>query len=94
VQCCGDAGDEGCAGGGRGQWQGCNKAEVCLVCQELVEEQRDGPCSSSMPMAPKRLSPPASGTSWTDWSHAWGGEMHLRKVLEKLNLEYPHDSDD
>jgi len=37
------------------------------------------------------LSPPASGSSWTDWSHAWGGEMHLKRALEKLNLEYPHD---
>ena len=40
------------------------------------------------------VSLPAPGGSWTDWSHVWGGEMRLRKVLEKLNLEYPHDSDD
>jgi hypothetical protein len=39
------------------------------------------------------LSPPASVPSWTEWSHAWGGEMRLKKALEKLNLEYPHDSD-
>jgi len=36
----------------------------------------------------------ASGSSWTDWSHAWGGEMRLKRALEKLNLEYPHNSDD
>ena len=35
----------------------------------------------------------ASG-SWMDWSHAWGREAYLKRVLEKLNLEYPHDSDD
>jgi hypothetical protein len=40
------------------------------------------------------LSPLASGSSWMDWSHGWGGEMHLKRALEKLNLEYPHDSDD
>jgi hypothetical protein len=40
------------------------------------------------------LSPPAPGNSWTDWGHAWGGEMRLRKALERLNLEYPPDSDD
>jgi len=42
----------------------------------------------------QKVSPPAPGNSWTDWGHAWGGEMRLRKVLEKLNLEYPPDSDD
>jgi hypothetical protein len=42
----------------------------------------------------REVSLPAPGSSWTDWSHAWGGEMRLRKVLEKLNLEYPRDSDD
>jgi hypothetical protein len=41
----------------------------------------------------REVSPLASGSSWTEWSHTWGGEMCLRKVLEKLNLEYPHDSD-
>ena len=40
------------------------------------------------------MSPPAPGNSWIDWSHMWGREAHLRRVLEKLNLEYPHDSDD
>jgi hypothetical protein len=40
------------------------------------------------------LSPLAAGSSWTDWSHAWGIEMRLRKALEKLNLEYPCDSND
>jgi hypothetical protein len=42
----------------------------------------------------REVSPPASGIPWTEWSHTWGGEMHLRRVLEKLNLEYPRDSDD
>jgi len=37
---------------------------------------------------------PAPGSSWTDWSHVWGREAHLRRVLEKLNLEYSRDSDD
>jgi hypothetical protein len=40
------------------------------------------------------LSPPASSIGWTDWSYTWGGEMCLRRALEKLNLEYPCDSDD
>ena len=38
--------------------------------------------------------PPAPGSSWTDWSHVWGREAHLRRVLEKLNLEYSRYSDD
>jgi hypothetical protein len=42
----------------------------------------------------REVSPPASGSSWMDWSHAWGGEMRLKRALEKLNLEYPHDSND
>jgi len=36
----------------------------------------------------------ASGSSWTDWSHTWGREAYLKRVLEKLNLEYSCDSDD
>jgi hypothetical protein len=36
----------------------------------------------------------APGNSWMDWSHAWGREAHLKRALEKLNLEYPHDLDD
>jgi len=40
------------------------------------------------------VSPPAPGSSWTDWSHAWGREAYLNRALKKLNLEYPHDSDD
>ena len=40
------------------------------------------------------VSPLTLGDSWTDWSHVWGKEVHLRRVLEKLNLEYPRDSDD
>ena len=41
-----------------------------------------------------QLSPLAPGSSWTDWSHAWGREVYLKRALEKLNLEYPRDSDD
>jgi len=40
------------------------------------------------------MSLPAPGSSWMDWSHVWGTEMRLKKVPEKLNLEYPHDSAD
>jgi len=40
------------------------------------------------------VSPSTPSGSWMDWSHAWGGEMCLKKALEKLNLEYPHDSND
>jgi hypothetical protein len=36
---------------------------------------------------------PTGGPSWTEWSHAWGREMSLQRALEKLNLEYPADSD-
>jgi hypothetical protein len=50
------------------------------------------PCIAPEPVT--LLSPPALGSSWTDWSHVWGGEMCLKRALEKLNLEYPHDSDD
>jgi hypothetical protein len=42
----------------------------------------------------REVSLPAPGNSWMDWSHAWGREAHLKRALEKLNLEYPHDSDD
>jgi len=42
----------------------------------------------------REVSPPASGSSWMDWSHAWGREAYLKRALEKLNLKYPHDSDD
>jgi hypothetical protein len=42
----------------------------------------------------REVSPPAPGSSWTDWSHAWETEMRLKKALEKLNLEYPRDSND
>jgi hypothetical protein len=38
--------------------------------------------------------PLALGSSWTDWSHMWGREAYLKRVLEKLNLGYPRDSDD
>jgi hypothetical protein len=40
------------------------------------------------------VSPPAPGSSWTNWSHVWGREAYLKRALEKLNLEYPRDSDD
>jgi len=40
------------------------------------------------------VSPPTPPSYWMEWSHAWGTEARLRKVLEKLNLEYPRDSDD
>jgi hypothetical protein len=40
------------------------------------------------------LSPPTPGSSWTDWSHTWRREAYLRRVLQKLNLKYPYDSDD
>jgi hypothetical protein len=42
----------------------------------------------------REVSPPAPDNSWMDWSHMWGEEMHLRRALEKLNLEYPRDSAD
>jgi hypothetical protein len=42
----------------------------------------------------REVSPLAPGSSWTDWSYTWGGEMRLRKALEKLNLEYAPDSND
>jgi hypothetical protein len=42
----------------------------------------------------REVSLPAPGSSWTDWSHAWGREAYLKRALEKLNLEYPRDSDD
>jgi hypothetical protein len=42
----------------------------------------------------REVSPLASSSGWTDWSYTWGGEMRLRRVLEKLNLKYPRDSND
>jgi hypothetical protein len=36
---------------------------------------------------------PTGGLAWTEWSHVWGREMALQRALEKLNLEYPADSD-
>jgi len=39
------------------------------------------------------MSPPVPSTNWANWSDMWGREMYLRKALEKLNFEYPHDSD-
>jgi hypothetical protein len=35
---------------------------------------------------------PTGSPRWMEWSHAWGREMALRRALEKLNLEYPADS--
>ena len=80
----------------------CDAAGMCLfkdrdrfvnLREELVMVP---PCVATHPRindAP-RMSPPASNRNWMEWSHAWGTELHLRKALEKLNLEYPHDSDD
>jgi len=59
-------------------------------------------CNTTLPHSPipytlfelAKVSLPAPGNSWMDWSHAWGTEMHLKRVLEKLNLEYPRDSAD
>jgi hypothetical protein len=48
----------------------------------------------SYEVARQYMSPLTPGNSWMDWSHMWGTEMHLKKVLEKLNLEYPRDSAD
>ena len=42
----------------------------------------------------REVSPPGPGTNWADWLNAMGREMYLRRVLEKLNLEYPPVSDD
>jgi hypothetical protein len=42
----------------------------------------------------QHMSPPVPDSSWTDWSYAWGGEMRLKRALEKLNLKYPQDSAD
>jgi hypothetical protein len=39
------------------------------------------------------VSPPAPGTNWADWLNALGREMYLHRVLEKLNAEYPPESD-
>jgi len=36
------------------------------------------------------LLPPS--TNWADWSNAMGREMYLRRVLDRLNLEYPSDT--
>jgi len=41
-----------------------------------------------------KVSPPTPGSNWTNWSYMWGREAHLWRALEKLNLEYPRDSDD
>jgi hypothetical protein len=38
------------------------------------------------------VSPPPPGTNWANWSNALGREMYLRRVLERLNFEYPSDS--
>jgi len=70
-------------------WSGFLRLECSLVVQ--------GPIDYLVRVMQQNLgavSPPASGSSWMDWSHAWRGEMCLKKVLKKLNLEYPCDSDD
>jgi hypothetical protein len=38
------------------------------------------------------LSLPLPGTNWADWSNALGREMYLRRVLDRLNLEYPSNN--
>jgi hypothetical protein len=38
------------------------------------------------------VSLPLPGTNWADWSNAMGREMYLRRVLERLNFEYPSDT--
>jgi hypothetical protein len=72
---------------------------IVLVCHGLrsiklkqVKRKGYGACSPAADTC--ILSPPAAGSSWMDWSHTWGTEMRLKKVLKKLNLEYPRDSDD
>jgi hypothetical protein len=52
------------------------------------------PERSTLAKHPPNVSPPAPGSSWTDWSHMWGREAYLNRALKKLNLEYPRDSDD
>jgi hypothetical protein len=32
------------------------------------------------------------GTNWANWSNMMGREMYLRRVLDRLNLEYPSDT--
>jgi hypothetical protein len=38
------------------------------------------------------VSLPPPGTNWADWSNTLGREMYLRRVLDRLNFEYPSDS--
>jgi hypothetical protein len=40
-----------------------------------------------------RVSPPRPGTNWADWSDMMGREMYLCRALDRLNFEYPPDSD-
>ena len=40
------------------------------------------------------VSPPLPGaTNWVDWLNTMGREMYLHHALEKLNTEYPPESD-
>jgi hypothetical protein len=39
------------------------------------------------------VSPLRPGTNWADWSNAMGREMYLCRALDRLNFEYPPDSD-
>jgi hypothetical protein len=42
----------------------------------------------------REVSRPVPGTNWVNWGSTWGREIYLQKALERLNLEYPCDSDD
>jgi hypothetical protein len=68
--------------------------ELQALKEYLEDGEKQGTLRRSKAPNACSLSPPAPGNSWTDWSHAWGGEMRLKKALEKLNLGCPHDSDD
>ena len=65
---------------------------VCDLAAVVDQRQCANGCADVTPA--RHLSPLAPGSSWMDWSHMWGREAYLRRVLEKLNLEYPHNSDD
>jgi len=38
------------------------------------------------------VSPLPPGTNWANWSNPMGREIYLRRVLDRLNLEYPSDT--
>jgi hypothetical protein len=79
---------------GGGRWQKQEREGVVAVEASIhIRNVVVAPIGEEKKMWREEVSPPASGSTWTDWSHAWGGEMHLKRALEKLNLEYPADSD-